>query len=231
MRQLSCLIIEDEPLAAEIVQSFIARVTFLKLEKIFHDAISASEFLKTRHIDVIFLDIHLPGLRGTDFLKTGHIASKIIITSAHKEYALEGYELEIMDYLLKPFSFTRFLNAVNRLQKVVLSESQPAREADHWFFNVNKKKVKIYMRDILYIESLKDYVRIYTAGKSIVTKFQLGELEKLLDAELFIRVHRSYIVAKSKIDSFSYDELELGETVIPIGRSFSDKVKKELEKG
>lgn len=229
---LNCLIIEDEPLAAEITQSYIEQVSFLKLEQICYDAISAFEVLKQKHIDVIFLDIHLPKLKGTDFLKALHNHPKVIITSAYKQYALEGFELEIVDYLLKPFSFPRFLKAVNRLQpnaELVTTPQQIGSERAHRFFNVNKKKFKIYLDEILYVESLKDYVKIFTKEKSIVTKFQLGELEEFLDDKNFVRIHRSFLVAKNKIEAVSSIDVEVAGKIIPVGRSYQEDVKKEFE--
>jgi len=229
---LSCLIIEDEPLAAEITQSYIEQVSFLKLEQVCSDAISAFEVLQHKHIDVIFLDIHLPKLKGTDFLKSLRHHPKVIITSAYKQYALEGFELEITDYLLKPFSFPRFLKAVNRLQPLV--DNSPVSilsgtERAHRFFNVNKKKFKIYLDEILFVESLKDYVKIFTKDKNIVTKYQLGELEEFLNDKNFLRIHRSFLVAKNKIEAVSSTEVEVAGKSIPIGRSYQDEVKNELE--
>ena len=231
MQILNCLIVEDEPLAAEIVQSYIGQVSFLKLEGICTDAISAFELLKQKKIDVIFLDIHLPKLKGIDFLKTLKIRPKIIITSAFKQYALEGFELEITDYLLKPFSFVRFLKAVDRLninERMITSTSTEIQERPFRFFNVNKKQIKVFLDDILYIESLKDYVKIYTKEKYLVTKFQLGEIEKYLNDKNFLRVHRSFIVSKSAIVSISSHEIDIGEKLIPIGRNYLLLVKKEL---
>ncbi len=231
MQILNCLIVEDEPLAAEIVQSYIGQVSFLKLEGICTDAISAFELLKQKKIDVIFLDIHLPKLKGIDFLKTLKIRPKIIITSAFKQYALEGFELEITDYLLKPFSFVRFLKAVDRLninERMITSTSTEIQERPFRFFNVNKKQIKVFLDDILYIESLKDYVKIFTKEKYLVTKFQLGEIEKYLNDKNFLRVHRSFIVSKSAIVSISSHEIDIGEKLIPIGRNYLLLVKKEL---
>jgi len=181
---------------------------------------------------VIFLDIHLSKLKGIDFLKALKHHPKIIITSANKQYALEGYELEITDYLLKPFSLSRFLKAVNRLQTNAEQSLSPleTKERDYRYFNVNKKRIKIYLNEILYVESLKDYVKIYTNEKSVVTKFQLGELEDFLNARDFLRIHRSFLVSKDKIDSFSSNEVEVAGKAIPIGRSYIDSIKREFEK-
>jgi len=229
MKKISCIIIEDEPIAADIVQSYIAQVSFLQLEAVFTDAISAFEILNNKPIDLIFLDIHLPKLKGIDFLKTLTKPPKIIITSAYEQYALQGYEFEITDYLLKPFSFERFLKAVNRLQKPVELLVTDTDDKQHRFFNVNKKMVKVYLDEILYVESLKEYVKIYTKEKNVVTKFQLGELLGFLNDTNFIRVHRSFIIAKNKINSFFADEIEIAGQSIPIGRSFAVSIKKELE--
>jgi len=231
MHKLSCLIVEDEPLAAEIVQSYIEQVPFLTLTGICSDAIAALEVLKRKKIDVIFLDIHLPRLKGFDFLRALHHPPRVIITSAYKQYALEGFEFEITDYLLKPFSFARFLKAVNRLQsekEELTVVSSYTRERSFRFFNVNKKKIKIYLDEILYVESLKDYVRIFAKEKELVTKFQLGEMETFLNDPNFIRIHRSFLVAKDKIDSFSSDEVEVAGKSLPIGRSYSEVIRKEI---
>ena len=231
MQILNCRIVEDEPLAAEIVQSYIGQVSFLKLKGICTDAISAFELLKQKKIDVIFLNIHLPKLKGIDFLKTLKIRPKIIITSAFKQYALEGFELEITDYLLKPFSFVRFLKAVDRLninERTTTSTSPEIQERPFRFFNVNKKQIKVFLDDILCIESLKDYVKIFTKEKYLVTKFQLGEIEKYLNDKNFLRVHRSFIVSKSAIVSISSHEIDIGGKLIPIGRNYLLLVKMEL---
>lgn len=231
IQKLRCLIVEDEPLAAEIVQSYIEQVSFLQLEGICIDAISAFETVKNQKIDVIFLDIHLPKLKGIDFLKALKHAPNIIITSAFKQYALDGFDLEITDYLLKPFSFGRFLKAVNRLhvqehRDEIVSPAE--RERPFVFFNVNKKRIKVYLDEILFVESMKDYVKIVTKDKQLVTKFQLGEIENVLDKNNFVRIHRSYLVAKNKIETVSADAIEIGGRVIPIGRSYLEIIRKEI---
>lgn len=231
MQKLRCLVIEDEPIAAEIVQSYIEQVSFLSFEGKCIDAISAFEILKIIPIDVIFLDIHLPKLKGIDFLKALKDRPQVIITSAYKQYALEGFEMEITDYLLKPFSFARFLKAVNRLQAPSI-RNIPVDETNErifYYFNANKKRIKVYADELLYVESLKDYVKIVTRDKSIVTKFQLGEIE-ILFADQLIRVHRSFLVAKDKIESIAYTELEM-ETgkIIPVGRSYLEFMRKVLK--
>jgi DNA-binding LytR/AlgR family response regulator len=235
MLQYNCIIVEDEPLAAEVLQDYIEQVPFLTLKHICTDAIMAMQVLQEEKIDLIFLDIHLPKLKGLDFVSTLKNPPNIIITTAYHEYALRGYELNVLDYLLKPIEFSRFLTAVNKLSP--LSETTPQlvvgqtiEEREHLFFNVSKKKVKVYLDEILYIESLKEYIKVVTKTKSIVTKFQLGEIEELLPGKKFIRVHRSYIVSKDKIDAFTATDVEISGNPIPIGRGYKETVMEILDK-
>ena len=232
MQQYKCIIVEDEPLAAEVLQDYIRQVPFLKLIKTCSDAIYAMETLKEERIDLVFLDIHLPKLKGLDFIKSLTNPPHIIITSAYHEYALEGHELNVLDYLLKPIEFKRFLKAVNRLSAVqehTEDASQKPSEREYLFFNVSKKKVKIFLDEILYIESLKEYIRVCTRQKTIITKFQLGEIEEILSKNNFLRVHRSFIVAKDKIDAFTATDVEVSGKQLPIGRSYKDAVQTALD--
>jgi DNA-binding LytR/AlgR family response regulator len=234
MQRYHCLIIEDEPLAAEVLQDYIRQVPFLELKGVASDAIFAMELLQQQKIDLIFLDIHLPKLKGFDFIRTLKQPPHIIITSAYHEYALQGYEYNVVDYLLKPIEFSRFLMGVNKLKQspvpAVSITSLMTPERAYLFFNVSKKKVKVYLDEILYIESLKEYIRIYTKTKNILTKFQLGQIEELLAKNNFIRIHRSFIVAKDKIDAFTATDVEINGKQVPIGRSYKELVQSILEK-
>jgi DNA-binding LytR/AlgR family response regulator len=234
MLQYNCIIVEDEPLAAEVLQDYIEQVPFLKLKHTCTDAIMAMQVLQEEKIDLIFLDIHLPKLKGLDFVSTLKNPPSIIITTAYHEYALRGYELNVLDYLLKPVEFSRFLTAVNKLSSLTEPTTsvvgQPTEEREHLFFNVSKKKIKVYLDEILYIESLKEYIKVVTKTKSIVTKFQLGEIEGLLSDKKFIRVHRSYIVSKDKIDAFTATDVEINGNPIPIGRGYKEIVMAILDK-
>jgi len=235
MQKYNCIIVEDEPLAAEVLQDYISQVPFLELVKVCSDAIYAMEVLQQEKIDLVFLDIHLPKLKGIDFIKVLKKPPQIIITSAYQEYALQGYEYNVIDYLLKPVEFSRFLMAVNKIK--TNTENTPsniqtaATERAHLFFNTSKKKVKVYIDEILHIESLKEYVRIVAKDKIILTKFQLGQMEELLTKNNFIRVHRSFIVAKDKIDAFTATDIEINGKQIPIGRSYKELVISVLEQG
>ncbi|MXV50507.1 response regulator [Pedobacter sp. HMF7647] len=234
MQQYNCIIIEDEPLAAEILEDYVADVPFLKLIKSYPDALRALESLRDNHIDLIFLDINLPRLKGLDFIRTLKEPPHIILTTAYHEYALEGYELNIVDYLLKPIEFSRFLKAVNKL-KAMTSEMQAGQPAaistsrDHMFINTNKMRVKVFFDEILYIESLKEYVKIVTPDKSLITRFQLGMIEEQLPKEDFLRIHRSFIVSKAKIDAYSSSIIETGGRQIPIGRNYKELTINSLE--
>lgn len=232
MQLYNCIIVEDEPLAAEVLQDYIQQIPFLQLKGICADAIYAMEVLQKEKIDLIFLDINLPKLKGLDFIKTLKHPPHIIIVSAYHEYALQGYEYNVIDYLLKPVEFSRFLTAVNKLRQTPAETLVPVvtvpGERAYLFFNVGKKKVKIFLDEILYIESLKEYIRIFTKTKSILTKFQLGQIESLLAKNNFLRVHRSFIVARDKIEAFSATDVEVNTKKIPIGRSYKELVLSEL---
>jgi DNA-binding LytR/AlgR family response regulator len=234
MEKYNCIIIEDEPLAAEILQEYIADVPFLELKNTYKDALNALEDMRSNDIDLIFLDINLPKLKGLDFIQTLKNPPHIIITTAYHEYALQGYELNIVDYLLKPIEFSRFLKAVNKLKMMtsLKSYSSPVfipSGSTYMFVNTNKKKVKLYFKDILYIESLKEYIKVYTADKIIVTKYQLGQIEEHLPKGDFLRIHRSFIVATERIEAFTSTEIEVGNKQLPIGRSYKESVIQLLE--
>lgn len=235
MQKMRCIIIEDEPLAAEILADYVSQVPFLELTGVCSDAIQAMQVLGNENIELIFLDIHLPKLKGIDFVKTLDHPPKIIITTAYQDYALQGFEINVVDYLLKPIEFTRFLSAVNKANQTKspnnAAEAPPMQaERAYLFFNVGKKRVKIFVDEILYIESLKEYVKIVSQKKSILTKLQLSETEELLKDRNFLRIHRSFIVAKSKIDAFSATDIEISGVMIPIGRSYKEQVYAELER-
>src|ERR1700733_15073187 len=234
MQTYKCIIIEDEPLAAEVLQDYIRQVPFLKLACCCSDAFYAMERLQQFDIDLMFLDIHLQKMKGLDLIKVLKKPPKIIITSAYPEYALQGYEFNVIDYLLKPIEFSRFLKAVNKIgqtKEMVLPARLVTRPTDriHLFFSVGKKKVKVFLDEILYIESMKEYIRVNTKSKSVLTKFKLSQVDGLLSENNFLRIHRSFIVAKDKIEAFSATEVELGGKQLPIGRSYKELVMNVLE--
>jgi DNA-binding LytR/AlgR family response regulator len=231
---IKCIIVDDEPLAIEIMESYVQKVDQLELKGSFRNAVTAFSYLQSNPVDVIFLDIQMPKLTGIDFLKTLKNPPKVIFTTAYREYALDGFELEIVDYLLKPIPFDRFLKAVSR---VIQQPSQPivqhvASEPTEQplFFKVDKKMVKVKMSDILYIESIKDYVKVKTHDKEIITQQKIGYLEESLPKHIFLRTHRSFIAAINKIESYSASEIEIGKIQLPIGRNYKNEVLRVLSK-
>jgi two-component system, LytTR family, response regulator len=225
MSKINCIIVEDEPLAAKILSEYVVQVPFLELQGTFKDAILATEFLRANNVDLIFLDIHLPKLKGMAFLKTLSHPPAIIITTAYHQYALEGFELNVTDYLLKPFGFDRFLVAVNKVKSGSVKTEAPVEKTgnrDGIFVNVQKKKVKILFSDIVYIESQKEYVKIVTTRQEYISKMSTHEMEELLPPELFKRVHRSFIISINKINAYTAEEVEVNGIPIPIGRGYRD---------
>ena len=225
MSKIKCIIIEDEPLAVKVLADYISQVPFLELKGSFKDAILATDYLRDNHTDLIFLDIHLPKLKGMAFLKTLTHPPAIIITTAYHQYAVEGFNLNVTDYLLKPFEFERFLVAVTKV-KTSETEKQKSNESgevkDHLFLNVQKKKVKISFSEIVYIESQREYIRIVTTKKEYISKMGTHEIEELLPAHLFKRIHRSFIISVNKIESYTAEMVEVNGVSIPIGRGYRD---------
>ena len=224
MSEIKCIIVEDEPLAAKVLTDYISQVPFLKLQGTFKDAILATVFLQDNHTDLIFLDIHLPKLKGLAFLKTLTNPPAIIITTAYHQYAIEGFDLNVTDYLLKPIEFERFLSAVNKVKDWQSEKKQHIEKEtkDHLFMSVQNKKIKILYSEILYIESQQEYIKIVTTKKEYFSKLTTNEMESLLPANLFKRIHRSYIVSLKKIDSYTSEMVEINNVSIPIGRSYRD---------
>ena len=227
MSKIKCIIIEDEPLATKVLADYVSQVPFLELQETFKDAILATDWLRHNNTGLIFLDIHLPKLKGMAFLKTLTHPPAVIITTAYHQYAVEGFNLSVTDYLLKPFDFDRFLIAVTkvktaRIEKQKTTEGQDTK--DFIFLNVQKKKVKILFPDIVYIESQREYIKIVTTKTEYVSKMSTHEIESLLPANLFKRIHRSFIVSVSKIESYTAEAVDVNGVSIPIGRGYKDVI-------
>lgn len=225
MSKIKCIIVEDEPLAVKVLADYISQIPFLELQATFKDAILATDYLRDHSVDLMFLDIHLPKLKGMAFLKTLIHSPAVIITTAYHQYAVEGFNLNVTDYLLKPFEFERFLIAVNKVKtakKETLSPSESPEVKDYLFVNVQKKKVKILFSEIVYIESQREYIRIVTTKKEYISKMSTHEIEALLPTHLFKRIHRSFIVSISKIESYTAEIVEVNGITVPIGRGYRD---------
>ena len=225
MSEIKCIIVEDEPLAAKVLIDYILQVPFLKLQGTFKDAIRATDWLRDNHPDLIFLDIHLPKLKGLAFLKTLTHPPAVIVTTAYHQYAVGGFELNVKDYLLKPFDFERFLIAVNKVKTAQQEKQKPNESGEiknFIFLNAERKKVKILFAEIVYIESQREYIKIITTKKEYISKMSTHEIEELLPSHLFKRVHRSFIISMSKIESYTAEMVEVNGVSIPIGRGYRD---------
>ncbi|MBN8855680.1 MAG: DNA-binding response regulator [Sphingobacteriales bacterium 50-39] len=225
MSKIKCIVIEDEPLAVKVLTDYIAQVPFLELQASFKDAILATDYLRNTTTDLIFLDIHLPRLKGMAFLKTLSNPPAVIITTAYHQYAVEGFTLNVTDYLLKPIEFERFLVAVNKVRTAHSEKQEPADDTgrkDFVFINVQKKKVKILFSDIVYIESQREYIKITTTQGEYLSKMSTHEIESILPTHLFIRVHRSFIVSIRRIESYTAEMIEINGVSIPIGKGYRD---------
>jgi DNA-binding LytR/AlgR family response regulator len=227
---IRCIIVDDEPLARDVVRRYIQKVPTLSLKGEFGNAIDATIFLQENPVDVIFLDIRMPQLNGTDFVRSLRAVPKIIFTTAHKEYAHEGFELDVTDYLLKPIRFDRFLRAVNKafpqrrdaspaLVPVVVEEDKGAG-LSFIYLRVDRKMIKVFLDDILYIESDKDYVKVFTGNGYIITRQTIASVEAMLTESNFTRIHRTYIISLNKIRSFTPDTVEIGNKELPVGKIY-----------
>jgi DNA-binding LytR/AlgR family response regulator len=228
---LKCLIIEDEPLASQLIESYIEKVNDLAFVKTFTSGIEALQFLQNNTIDLIFLDIQMPDLTGIQFMKIINGKYNVIFTTAYQEYALDGFEFDAIDYLLKPISFERFLVAIEKAKnKIVTKNDQSSiKYPDYIFVKTEYRLQRIHLEDILYLEALGDYVSIITKSKKILTLDSMNNFEKSLSDSIFIRVHRSFIISKNKIDFIERNRIVIGEKYIPIGSTYKTFFLKQLK--
>lgn len=238
--KIKCLIVDDEALALDVLENYIRRLDNLELVGRCLNAIEAFNHLQQKKVDLIFLDIQMPKLTGIEFIKNLNHPPKIIFTTAYRDYAIEGFDLNAADYLLKPISFERFFKSINKVVELIhpasvsgidlsaLSQTLSASTESFIFVKADKKVVKINLNDILYIESLKDYVRIKTAEKEIISYQRISYLEEKLPEDQFLRIHRSFIVSLTRIDAFSHSFVEVQKMEIPIGRNYKSEVLKKL---
>lgn len=231
MSAIKCIIIEDEYPAVEILKGFLAKVSHWEIMASFDNALDAGYFLSKNKVDVIFLDIQLPELNGIDFIKTLVNPPLIVITSAYNEHAIEAFELTVFDYLLKPYSFQRFVKTLTRINVHFESDKpEHAISTDKFIYvKENRQNVKVNIDDIVFIESQKEYVRIVCEKNEIKTKLGISKIEKLLSGSLMLRVHRSFMVSLSKITSYTKNQIFINSHVIPIGKFYQKDVLKQLD--
>jgi DNA-binding LytR/AlgR family response regulator len=224
-----CIIVDDEPLAIEVIKTHIDNVGLFQIVAECSNASEALQFLVSGKIDLMFLDIQMPGQKGTDFLKNLDNPPRVILTTAYRDYALEGYELNVVDYLLKPISYDRFFRAVNKFLNIASGRPGVQDEDKYIYLNVNKKVHKILIRDIVFAESVKDYLTVHTVSGNIVAKHTISAFELMLPGNDFIRIHRSYIVSIGKIKGFNAHSIDIGGKELPIGPNYHAQVFEKLK--
>jgi len=219
--KLNCIIVEDEPLALERAKGFILKLPFLNLLSTFDNAIEALSFLKTNKVHLLFLDINMDGLSGIQLLESSTIDSQVIITTAYQEYALKGFDLQVSDYLLKPYTFERFVQAVDRVQSNLLRNGN-ATNTNFFFVKTEYRLERIFFNDVLYIEGKKDYRKIHTTDKHIMTLQTFNDFEREISSNQVCRVHKSFMVSLAKIESIERDRIKIGNILIPISDTYKE---------
>ena len=239
---IRCLVVDDEPLALHIIEDYISKVPFLQLVKSTTNPIEALTLVQEGAADLVFLDVQMPELTGIQFLKIANGKAKMILTTAYPQYALEGYELDVVDYLLKPIAFDRFFKSVQKAQSIIQPSVKPAAApeqvqqqpqsdflSDFIFVKSEHKIQKVYLRDILFIEGLKDYISIFTPTERIITLQNMKKMEDALPERHFVRVHKSYIVSLNKIDSIERSRIWIGDKIIPVGDTYREEFFKIID--
>lgn len=235
---MNCIIIDDEPLALDLLKDYIEKIPFLNLDRTFTNPIEGLGYLQENKVDLIFLDVELPYLSGIEFVKCLQAKPMVVFTTAYEKYALAGYDLEITDYLVKPIFFERFLKAVNKAYcQNKLSKRAPERagiipekenQSDFIMVKTGYNTINVNLNEILYIEGLKDYIKIHLPGKTILTLNSLKKLQEMLPENRFVRVHRSFIVALPKIDSIQRSRIVIGKTFVPVGENYKSAFKEMI---
>ena len=228
MKKLSCIIVDDEPIARKILQEFVEQIPFIDLQGKFENAMKTEAYLRNNAADIIFLDIEMPKISGLQLLQKINIESMVILTTAFPQYALEGYELDIIDYLLKPFAFSRFLKAVHKAKDYYQMKTKTTGTlAPSYIFIKSEKRIeKIELNEILYAESIGNYVSVYTERKKIIAYLTMKSLESQLPSDDFIKIHQSYLVNCSKIDAIEGNEIKIMGKSLPMSRNYREMVMK-----
>lgn len=237
---IKCIIVDDEPLASDVIKDYIEKVPQLELIAICANAFEALQALSTHSVDLLFLDIEMPEMNGIDFLKSLSHAPSVILTTAYRDYAMESYEVDVVDYLLKPISFNRFFKSITKYLKIATSTNSSvdnvtkdaalSAETSSGFMYVyaEKKNIKVYFDDIVYVESLKDYVRVHTRERNIISKSTIAKYEDMLP-NIFLRIHRSFIVNTTKVTAYTNHDIEIEQKEFPIGSSYKKAVLEQLK--
>lgn len=236
-KKIACIAVDDEPPALKLIEKYINAIPGLDLKGTCSNAVDAFSLLQNTFVDLLFLDIQMPQILGTDFMRTLTNPPKVIFTTAFRKFAVEGFDLNAVDYLLKPISFERFLKAVNRLMKIDFSdtdknlhnsEKNMENEMSFLYLRADRKNIKVNHADLLFIESLKNYIKVVTKDQTIITKYPISMIEENLPSS-FIRIHRSFIIAKDKIESYTNEYVQIGKYELPISRSYRHEVEKAFK--
>lgn len=233
--KIKCLVVDDEPLAQRVLEKYISSLSSLELVKKCNNALEASSYLHQHHVDVMFLDIKMPELTGMEFLKTLNHPPQVIITTAYSEYALEGYEFSVLDYLLKPISFERFLKAINKIKRKQLNSviGRPKPETkmpDFVFLKSDQTLHKVQFKNIIYLQGYGNYIKVFIGNKKILISETMNNMEKKLPQNLFVRVHKSYIVSIQEIDKIIENKIKIQDNNIPIGRTYKSRINEIIKK-
>lgn len=230
--KINCIIVDDEPLARKGLTEYVQNIEFLNLAGVYEDAVKAAESIKENNADVLFLDIELPVITGIDFLKNLPHPPLVVFTTAYPQYAVDGFDLDVVDYLVKPISFPRFLKAVTKAKEQLVLRQQLVpvlnEEDDHIFIKSENRLVKILFNDILFVEALQNYVAVYTSEKKFITYLTFKSVEEKLPANKFLKVHKSYIIQISKVEGFENNELQIEKYAIPVSRNLKNEVVKKI---
>lgn len=237
---IRCLVVDDEPLALHILEDYISKIPFLQLIKSTSNPIEALTLVQQGDADLVFLDVQMPELTGIQFLRIANGKAKVILTTAYPQYALEGYDLDVIDYLLKPIAFDRFFKSVQKAQAILQPAAakplpaEPVQQhdflSDFIFVKTEHKIQKVYLNNILFIEGLKDYISIFTPAERIITLQNMKKMEDALPEKHFIRVHKSYIVSINKIDSIERSRITIGDKIIPVGDTYREEFFKVVDR-
>lgn len=222
--QIKCVITDDEPTACEGLRRYVEKVDFLSLMAVCEDAMQLNTFLQTQHPDLLFLDIEMPYLSGLELLASLAHPPHVIITSAYEQYALKGYELDVTDYLLKPISFERFLKAVNKVHNLLQQEERLEKTTEFIFVRSDRQMHKVFLKDILIVEGLENYVCIYIENSKLLVRSTMKRMVEVLPKEVFLQVHKSYLINQEKIDMIDGNQIVVGQHTIPVARNFREEV-------
>lgn len=229
MQKLNCLIIDDEPIARQGLEGYVQQIDFLEVKGVCKNAMQANSILQAQAIDLLFLDIEMPLLSGIDFLKTTAHPPAVIFTTAYSQYALEGYQFDVIDYLLKPISFERFLQAANKALRLLSHQKQGKQDDSNYIFvKTDKQLVKLNIAEILYIEGMQNYIIFHTVKEKIIALVPLKNIFELLSESAFIKIHKSFIVAKDKVESIVGNQVQIGKKRLPISTRMKKEVLEEL---